>query len=780
MKTYRTLLATCTAWCLIGATCLGADSVMRLGYFVAGDCPYHTALRGEFTHQLQLLLPEHISLEGNPRAYGNADWKRDSCRVLATYLTQVTDVDLMVCMGPWVVEDLLKAGYSRPILAMHRVDPHLEGLLGSTGRPIAENLTVQYSPGKIESDIKAILELKKVRRLGVLYFPTGNEADSLLARIRQVTAPANVEVVYGTGVDNFGTYAFFKAYGELGRDIDAVYILPLWGMDSQKCIDFFAGLADDRVPSVAWDGRVAVSQGAVIGNSGPSLAIEARFNAYKAVQIFEGASPADLPVVFEVPPSLCINQGNAERCRLRIPEETLLEATVANRVQPEPVNHYTLRQAMIRALDQNPDYLAQIEAVTEAVQSAKEAAADYLPQLDADLSFDRVDENTVYNSLDRVDKNQVSASLTLTQTLFSLEKLRSIQAAHIDRELTRSEQRRVRLELEQAVALAYLDYLTSRERWGEEVAARDEIDLLLEQSFAVYAVDSVGWADVLRWRQLREDATRRVAAAQAGCKIARVAMNALLNLEGGQPFELDDTGRYNESGFWGDYGRAKPLLDSEDRQRMALESLVTEGLAQSPAINSGRMQVALQRKLLSRNTGSFLPQVGFKARLRWADKLHDQPPAFYEEPTTWSLGIGAHLSLLDGTRRWHERYRLNAAISRAEYQRDAEALRLMRAVSTTFHLAVADARQAVRALRGADLITDARKREADRFLDVENGVGLLDMIDIVERERQATLDAINDRFRFYQQVIQLIGQVGWSLTENRLEPTELLWQRLNL
>ena len=104
----------------------------------------------------------------------------------------------------------------------------------------------------------------------------------------------------------------------------------------------------------------------------------------------------------------------------------------------------------------------------------------------------------------------------------------------------------------------------------------------------------------------------------------------------------------------------------------------------------------------------------------------------------------------------------------------------MRAVSTTFHLAVADARQAVRALRGADLITDARKREADRFLDVENGVGLLDMIDIVERERQATLDAINDRFRFYQQVIQLIGQVGWSLTENRLEPTELLWQRLNL
>ena len=40
MKPFGMPFLMCLAWCLIGTTCASTDSAMRLGYFVAGDCPY--------------------------------------------------------------------------------------------------------------------------------------------------------------------------------------------------------------------------------------------------------------------------------------------------------------------------------------------------------------------------------------------------------------------------------------------------------------------------------------------------------------------------------------------------------------------------------------------------------------------------------------------------------------------------------------------------------------------------------------------------------------------
>jgi ABC-type uncharacterized transport system substrate-binding protein len=204
-KTYSLISLVCL-WLVTLTLTAAAQQKKRinLAFFEAGRCLEHDILRDEFSHQLQQLTPDGFEILPIPQGYKSAEWKRDSCRLLATELVALEEADMVVALGPWVVEDLLAAGYDKPIVVLNRVDPMAEGLLDKTGRPIAPNLTVQARPIQLARDIDALTRLINVRRLGVLYFPTGDEQNEITAKLQSLGEQHGFEVLMAEGYDNKG------------------------------------------------------------------------------------------------------------------------------------------------------------------------------------------------------------------------------------------------------------------------------------------------------------------------------------------------------------------------------------------------------------------------------------------------------------------------------------------------------------------------------------------------------------------------------------------------
>ena len=188
------------------------DSSIRIGFFEGGDQKMHQVLRQEFRRQIELILPEGFSVSYPPRGFQTASWKRSRCRELAIRLKNAEEVDLVVTFGPWVVEELLEAGFDRPIVALYQFDPEAAGLINDVGRPVAENLSLHTDRKKLESDLRMLAAIVDLKKLGVLYFPSGDESEKVLDQFRMYGRMMGFEVVSAYGENAVGTYAFFNAY----------------------------------------------------------------------------------------------------------------------------------------------------------------------------------------------------------------------------------------------------------------------------------------------------------------------------------------------------------------------------------------------------------------------------------------------------------------------------------------------------------------------------------------------------------------------------------------
>ena len=749
-----------------------APNSLRLGFFEAGESVYHSELRREFLRQLDFILPDSISVVPLPEAYGSGDWKRDSCRAEAERLATVRGVDIMITMGPWVVEDLLEAGYVGPIIAMHRVDPMAEGLLNKSGRPIADNLTVHGQPGKIENDLATLAGLKSVKQLGVLYFSTGDERPQVIEHIRSVADGYGMEITAPEANDNHDTFAFFKSYGQLPKTCDAVYVLPLWGMSAIKTGEFFKRVNGDRRVSLAWEGKPIISRGATLGIGGASLIAEARFNAQKTAQIRQGAIPADLPVFFAAPPGLIINEISAANVKVNIDGELRHEATIVAHHVAEPENFLTLREVLHQIAGQNPERLAADESVAASEHNISVEKAALWPRLQAQYRLEHFDNNSLHNSDDRLQETSRRASLRLDQALYSRKTHTAIKVAKERHNVTLAEQRRTRLRLELVATASYLDILEAMEMLALAQQDRNRIDVYYEQAQAVYLIDSTGLPEVLGWRSERAAATNRLTRAETYLTTSKAHLNSLMNYPTTMSLGLD-TSVFTEETFWTNYRRLQSIVDDPNLRNKAAIGLIDRALRDNASASAARLKVDLVRQTALGHRSDFWPEVGIFANYNYNDQLADRSPDFHEESSSWSLGGQIRWPIFLGGRRWHLKDRSNAEISRSEYERDAVSLSVMDQTNTDLENLLSVAETCLRSIRA-----DQRSGEALHILsesyDGQQPNAFIRLNDASRRFYRDRSDAIRMRYDFWFGMAKLISDLGISQLDSRTPFFDLL------
>jgi len=525
----------------------GEPRKVRMGYFEGGKYPYHDRLRDEFLKQLNAILPDSIEAIFAPEGYRSAEWDKSNSARMAQELALVKGLDLVVALGPWVVHDLLNADYKKPIVAMHQFAPQFEGLLEKSGRPTASNLTIHLQRDKLEKDLSRLAGMISLKRLGFLYFPSTIETDSVLAQVKAIGAKLGFEVVTADGTNAKGTYAYFNAFSKLDKKIDALYLPPLWGLEIQMINQFFYNADHERIPVMTSEDKFLVDRGAFLTNNAYDIFSEARFNAYKTAQIILGKKPADLPVNLSGGSAIAVNEATAQKCRITLERRLYNESDVVLAPAGEDVPVLSLSEAISRAVTFNPGYLAQREAVAEATAEASLAYAQYLPHLSADAAIGYRDDNYVNNSRNELKNEFYVTRLNLLQKIFSLETINSIKIASKEKDLQEQSLVSARLDLEQAVTKAYLNYLKAQEVLDLQYRMRQLVERNIEISGARFLVEGGSEYELSRWRAERDNATKDIIEAQSNVKVARILLNVLINYPVEQRLVLSGDGFTNES-----------------------------------------------------------------------------------------------------------------------------------------------------------------------------------------------------------------------------------------
>ncbi len=749
--------------------------IIRIGFLEAGEHAPHAAMRIAYRSQLERILDSSLVAVFPANGYQNAGWNRDSSRVMARRLATQANIDVIGALGPWVIEDLIAAGCPKPIVALYRCDPVSEGLIGRDGRPIYSNLTVDVFPQRFRRELATLTAIVPIKKLGVLYFPSGDERPGVMAAIDSLGRELGFEAVGAEGYNNVGTFAFFKALGALDTKVDAVYAPFLWGMEGDKPREFFERLASQGIPVYSSEGRFAVERGALISRANITVDAQAWFDAWKTVRIAKGEKPADLPTSYSDNPTLMVNEAVFQSLKLEFSEDLLKEAETIPAVIPPDAPRYTLPDAIHRALDQNPGHLASHEALSSAVAAASRAWTGYLPQVIGSISAYHFDDNSVNNDFNETKNDRFTGSVTLEQQLFSLWAIRSIQIESQKRKLAETDYSQDSLDLALAVTAAFLDCLKTDEILATAVQYRRGVTYCLEMTRTGAFIAGKESSAIGRLRTEQLTASARILEAQRTLRAARVLLNSLMNQAGDTPFSLDTTG-LGRADIAREQQMMWVLMRSSTRKAAVCEYLVAQGLATNPQMRRAQQAIDVQQLGIARNTASFFPNLSLTSALHYNDRLRDYPPAFVERSSSWYVGIDLKLPLFLGGDRLKERRQLRADLSGLEYRRDQRALDIMRQVSI-------ETDNLMSALRQSDLLEEAVDLQNPQLESavgdfVSGKSGYLEALDAVRSGFETGVRAIDARYAFLVSSARLLHAVGWPLGNGRPTPGQTIAYRL--
>jgi outer membrane protein TolC len=733
----------------------------------------HAEIRQYFSSQLPAMLPSGYEAVAVPHGFKSAGWNRDSSRAMAAALAADTTIHLVVAMGPWTVEDLLAAGFERPIIAAYRFDPVSEGLVDSTGRPIADNLTVRVQHRRLEMDLGAIASLVHPKQLGILLFPSGDESGRILAEARKIGERLGFEVVTAEGFDNKKIYAFFNARAALPKTVDALYLGPLWGFNSDKARQFYSTLIRDHVAAYSCEGEYQVVRGALAAGNGEAVEVSAYYEAWKAAQIIQGARPADLPTLLPAQGTIWLNRYVAEALGATVSPDMWLMANVIDAPPADDIERLSLSDAVDRALAQNPDHQSRNDVLEAAASSARVAASAYLPRVQLDASAFRADRNTVHND-DRYDAGRYQAALSIDQPLFSLETIRDIQIARADRGLAQRDFEQATLDLELAVTVAYLD--VQRLRQAEVLASyyRMAVSKALQAAQARSVLREDRPSDVLRLDSESRRALRTQVDARCNAQVAGVVLNTLLGRPGDTRF-VATTEPLSANLVMACEEHLQRLLGVPEGPATVTDYLMTQALASSPALEKTRLSLARQQLVLGRNTARFLPEVQLHGRLGLVDERHETA-TFEEEHSTWSIGASLSLPLYLGGGRSVERQLSRWEFQSLEYLRDDAYLRAHGAVQTYLLQMQAFATDYALSVRALEESTEYVRSIIPDYASGARSVA--EVVDAARDEYQTALEALAARTGCSIAAARIMHQVGWNPGERGAVPENSLLTRL--
>ncbi len=765
--------------------------VVHIGIVIDGPWEHNVAIRNMFTQEILTLTAGEFDVRFPEDMEIVADWSLASIRAALDRLLADPEVDFVLAMGVLASSDICQRGdLPKPVIAPFVIDAELQGLSLKEGASGIKNLNYLSLPSHVTRDIKAFREIVSFNKVTILVNKIISEAiPELYSRTRAALQEMSVETQFVLVEETIDS-----ALNKLTEDVEAVYVgsllhLPLG--DFERLVNT---LIERKIPSFSLLGISEVERGLMAAVSPNIFPKTARRVALNVQRILLGESAENLPVAFAFGERLTINMTTARSIGVSPPFAVLTEAELLNEQRQEIERRLYLAAVLEEAIARNLDLAAEGRFVLAGQQNINEARSNLLPQINVSGLGLIIDRDRAEASFGSQAQRSLSGSATISQLIFSEPALANVSIQRSLQDIRTNERERLRLNIAQAAATAYLNVLRGKtfERVQKENLKRTRSNLELARIRE--AIGQSGRSEVFRWE--REIAIRRkeVIAANALRNLAEIELNRLLHRPLEEPFLMQEIDLSDPALFTSREGVLEYFSD-RNSFRTFRTFMVTEGLAGSPEIRALDAAIsAKEREFRSASRSFWSPAIAVQAQISNLFKeggagtispLSDLPPEVsdlfppIQEADNTSLNVGLNFSIpiFEGGARFAKRSRASEELQQFQTERTAIAERIEQRVRSALHVSGAShaaialsQAAAVASNKNLDLVTDAYSRGA---------VNILDLLDAQNAALLSELDAENAVHDFLIDLFEVERSVGYFYFLLSDEERQACLERLN-
>ena len=239
----------------------------------------------------------------------------------------------MIAMGTWAGKDLANYEHSVPTVVVAARNPVLSGIIKSSDESGFDHIHARVDPNRYERQVRKFHNIFRFKRLGIVFdkYSSSGRNYAGIEQIEKVAADRNFTIVscYAPSVQvpiGYAEKTAIECYKELAPKVDAVYLTEHRGLTERSLQKILEPIIENKVPSFSQSISMAVQNGVLMGNSETVYQPVGLFYAKIIANIFNGASPGDLPLVFNDPLRLAINMKTAKMIGYA-PAEEIMQAT---------------------------------------------------------------------------------------------------------------------------------------------------------------------------------------------------------------------------------------------------------------------------------------------------------------------------------------------------------------------------------------------------------------------------------------------------------------------
>jgi outer membrane protein TolC len=733
---------------------LRARIIVRIGYFEGGPYFLHKAMFNEVKEYLETMKSDDIEIIYEPSGYFSAEWDRDICRAMAHDLARLKNIDLVIAAGPWVIEDLIEAGYEKPIVGIYQFDPEVMGLLDSTGKPVIPNLTVNYRPNKIKTDLDALRKLFPSREIGLLYFPSGDESRKIENKVYKFAGEHGSVVFSGDEYSRKGLYSFFLSFNRIKDKIDVLYLPPLWGLEPDQIREFFSEADYARVPTFTSEGFPVVERGATASNCTYPYRQSAKYTADNILKIIEGAEPASLPTIFDDIQALTLNLEEGNRLGIDFKRNYINNAKTVPAQPGDSIPYYTYNDAVNQAIRENASLLAKGQIYKKAIAEARRAYSMLYPKIDLNVTAAATSNEAEASVFNRLLNRELSTDVIVDQNLFSYPVIKAIHIAQKRRTIEKTNWRQAELDLKNAVTLAYLSVLKNQERVEVHTDMVDRYREFWEMAVTNYRLGFTDTTDIPLLEEQLVQAKIHLYDARSELRISRIILNVLINRPADDNLVL--SGDEFSPGLMVDLARIFEEYTGTSGSQKKMERFLAEyGIANSSRMEVADLSIRMQNDRISLHKRRYWPELSVRARYSYGFEFE---PEISDKKGAWTFGGILHFPILSRTGRTYSGKVLRAELDELLYAKDTIRFSRYQDIITkaerfTARVMTLPMNYFIKNLSSANMETAATKYDTGEF-------SVVDLSAVSENLGGRELALVEDKYQFFMAYSELLHAIG--------------------
>lgn len=728
-------------------------------------------------HEIEVLLQSRYDLSFNLIYTGY-----DLTKVVNAFETVYADdtTDIVLASGPMSSNVMAQwSSYAKPSIATLVLSNELQRIpITPEHTSGVENFTYVQSPFDIYRDMKTLHRMYPYKKLGVIGAEESVRYSPSLDELFQQTLSY-------VGAD----YQFIPAQStaaatleNIPDDVDALYLLPLFDIYSrQEEQILIQGINERKTPSAGLLGEELVEPGILMGyEANDNFQRIPRRAALDVSKILEGQNAAGLPVLIPTyNENLLINMATAAKIGTYPSWDLMADATLLKIEAMNTDNKWTLRSAIMHALEHNLNLQIAQKDPLIAEKDVALAMAEYLPSLDFSTSLALIDKTTAFSRQGTQGQISWLAGGSVSQLIFSEPAMANIM---IQKMLLKGQEAaldQVQLDVIQDVSEAYLTVLQA----ASGVQIQNENVIVTKRNLDIAkAKESVGYSgatDINRWESELALSNIELNNAQASLRQARFNLNQILNRPIDEEFILEDIALEGNEVLSMQDQAVGTFINNPGDLKVFANFLVSEAFQQLPEIRQLNHTIDAQnRQLLSQKRAFVLPSVAVSGGVDYLIDTWQYPEGVMpiDINTTWNMGVGLQFPIFQGGKRKINADRSRLSIMQLEDQKQNLLNQLELLIRANLETVGASYSRTILSREAADA---ARKNfEIIQDSYSQGLVNVTTLIDAQNATLQTELTAVNAIYQLTADFLNLERSVGSFYFLNAPAEQEAYKQRL--